>query len=130
MIVVDASAILAIVLKEPDADVYRERLLHAGSALMSAVNQWEVLVRAWKVFGDPGSTAAEGVLRQMSVEVVATTADDARAAASAFQRFGRGSGGPLNLGDCFAYALAMREGDGLLFKGEDFTRTDVRSALS
>lgn len=125
---VDASAILAILLKEPDADRFDTALADAGGGVMSAVNHWEVLVRAWASFGDPGRDAAEGVLDRLGVKIVPATDEDARAAASAFERFGKRSGGRLNLGDCFAYALARREGHGLLFKGGDFPKTDVLAA--
>ena len=127
MIAVDASAVLAILFREPDAGELEDHLLQAGGGAMSAVNQWEVLVRAGAEFGDAGRDAAEALLDRLGVDVVAATAEDARVAARAFERFGKRSGGRLNLGDCFAYALAMKLGDGLLFKGQDFPMTDVKS---
>ena len=130
MMAVDASAVLAIVLKEPDAALFESRILAAGGGVISPVNYWEVLVRSWAEFGESGHSAAEFVLSQLGVDVVGTTAEDARSAAKAFERFGQRGGGRLNLGDCFAYALAARTDDGLLFKGEDFPRTDVKSALA
>ncbi len=130
MIVVDASAILSIVLKEADAEVFETALIAAGEGIMSPVNYWEVLVRAWSEFGAPGHEAAKGVMDRLCVTVQDITSADAEAAAKAFQRFGKGTGGKLNLGDCFAYALAHREGEGLLFKGDDFPKTDVKSALA
>ena len=127
--VVDASAVLAAILGEVDAAKFDVALSEPKRKLMSAINYWEVLVRAYGLHGQPGVEAAEELLGQSQVEVVAADKGMARAAAEAFQRFGRRTPAGLNLGDCFAYALAQKEGDGLLFKGADFTKTDVRSAL-
>jgi len=95
---------------------------------MSPVNHWEVLVRAYVALGPAGAEAAEELLDALMVEVPFVTVEQSRIAANAFQRFGKRSAGHLNLGDCFAYALASVEGDGLLFKGEDFGKTDVKLA--
>ncbi len=130
MIVIDASAVLAVLLEEPDAPVYQAGLLRAAGGMISSVNYWEVLVKARNHRGDIGVAAAESLLSGAEIEVAPVTAADARAAADAFERFGRRSVAGLNLGDCFAYALAAREGDGLLFKGQDFPKTDVKSALA
>ena len=129
MIVVDASAILAIVLKEPEAERLEAALVAAGEGLMSPVNYWEVLTRAWGQFGAAGPVAAKAVMSRLDVRVADIGSDQADEAALAFERFGKRGGGRLNLGDCFAYALADREGDGLLFKGDDFPKTDVKSVL-
>ncbi|HZL00350.1 MAG TPA: type II toxin-antitoxin system VapC family toxin [Caulobacteraceae bacterium] len=126
MIAVDASAILAVVLKEDEAETFEGILSAASQSLISAVNYWEVLVRARVIRGAPMVALAEEFLRESNVLVAAVDADIARAAADAFARFGPRSKGGLNLGDCFAYALAAREGDGLLFKGDDFPKTDVK----
>ncbi len=71
---------------------------------------------------------AEALLSALKVTVVSVTPQEARAAADAFVRFGRHRPAGLNMGDCFAYALAKAEGDGLLFKGKDVPRTDIGSA--
>ena len=129
MIAVDASAILAIYLEEPDAALFRRRLASQGGVI-SPVNHWEVLARAYADAGETGVTAVEDLLESLGVEIAVISSQQSRAAATAFQRFGKRSAGRLNLGDCFAYALAEIEGDGLLFKGDDFPKTDVRSALA
>ena len=126
--VVDASAILAIVLKEPEGESIEAALAATGGSIISAVNYWEVLARAWGVFGPAGSMTAKAVMARLGVRVEDVGAQLAEDAARAFERFGKRSGGQLNLGDCFAYALAEREGDGLLFKGDDFSKTDIKSA--
>lgn len=130
MMVADASAILAIALGEHDAPVFELALATSGGGLISAVNFWEVLVRVRSVYGDAGGVRALALLRSAEIEVRAVDAELAMAAADAFQRFKGRPGGRLNMGDCFAYALAAREADGLLFKGDDFPKTDVKNALT
>ncbi|MDB5429862.1 MAG: PilT protein domain protein [Caulobacter sp.] len=129
MIVVDASAILAILFGEPEAREFAICLSDAGGAFMSPVNYWEVVVRARSAAGPPGVERAEALMNELRISIVPADADQGREAAQAAARFGRGTPAKLNLGDCFAYALAKREGEGLLFKGEDFPHTDIRSAL-
>ena len=129
MIVVDASAILAILLFEPDGQTFQTALIEAGGGVMSPVNHWEVLIRSTATRGPAGRAVAENLLRELKVEVVEITSEHSRLAALAHERFGRATPAKLNLGDCFAYALAATEGDGLLFKGDDFPKTDVKSAL-
>lgn len=128
MIAVDASAALAVLLGEPDAELYRGIFAKAGG-LMSPVNYWEVLARVFVLSGEPAVERAEVLLQKLGLTVASVGQADARDAYVAFARYGKGQGGPLNLGDCFAYALAAREGDGLLYKGGDFARTDVKSAI-
>lgn len=128
MIAVDASAVLAILFDEPEAPEFRALLVREGG-VMSPVNYWEVLARAFVALGEPGVQAAEALVEALAVEVTTASAQDSRIAVDAFRRFGKRSSGHLNLGDCFAYALAQVEGGGLLFKGEDFRKTDVAAAL-
>lgn len=128
MIAVDASAVLAILLQEPEAATFKARLQAAGG-LISPVNHWEVLARAYGLGGRDGALEAQHLLQDLRIEVTDLNEAASTAAFEAFVRFGKGNGGPLNLGDCFAYALAEREGDGLLFKGDDFPRTDVKPVI-
>lgn len=129
MMAVDASAVLAIFLNEPDAQTYKSRLAMAGRSAISAVNYWEVLAKARLLRSDEGAQIIAGLLANLQVEVVPADAEMAEAAVDAFLRY-RARPARLNLGDCFAYALASREGDGLLFKGNDFARTDVKAVLA
>ena len=129
MIVVDASAILAILLQEDDLEKFELALSRAGGGVMSAINYWECLVGARGKLGPEGEEIANEILARMNVSVVPADKQMARSAANAFARYKGRAGGRLNLGDCFAYALAMQEGDGLLFKGNDFPKTDVKSVL-
>jgi len=127
--VVDASAILAIAFQEDDVAAIEFALAEAGGGIISAVNYWECLVGVQRRFADQGVELVETTLMRMNVRPVEASPDIARAAAAAFSRYKGRAGGRLNLGDCFAYALAQREGDGLLFKGNDFPKTDVKSVL-
>jgi ribonuclease VapC len=130
VIVVDASAVLAIILGEPEATAFSDALTAADVVLLSPVNLWEILVRARAALGEEGSSAAEDLLAAFNVDIVGIDGVQARAAASAFARFGRSTAADLNLGDCFAYALAKGEDCALLFKGDDFAKTDVASAAA
>lgn len=130
MIVVDASAILAILLDEPEGPAFNRFLLEQNGAVMSPVNHWEVLIRIRGTHGEAGRELAEMLLDELNVAVVEVSAAHSRLAADAAERFGKTTPARLNLGDCFAYALAATEGDGLLFKGDDFAQTDVRLAFS
>jgi ribonuclease VapC len=128
VIAVDASAVLAILLGENDAMSFRLRLARSGRSIMSAVNYWEALARADVVHGPGGHALVDELLTELNIDIAPVDASTARQAVAAFARY-RGRPARLNLGDCFAYALAAREGDGLLFKGNDFASTDVKAAL-
>jgi ribonuclease VapC len=130
VIAVDASAVLAILLDESDAQRFKLCLARAGESVISAVNYWEALAKAQAIHGAAGPQLVDELLAEFRVAVVAADRAAAGAAAVAFARFGRRTPAGLNLGDCFAYALAQREGDGLLFKGSDFPKTDIKSALA
>jgi ribonuclease VapC len=129
VIVVDASALLAIVLGEDDGPRFLAFLAGARPTVMSVVNYWEALVRARAVDGQLGHQVVDELLETLGVRIEAPDANLARRAAVAFERFRGRAGGKLNLGDTFAYALAEREGDGLLFKGNGFPETDAKPAL-
>jgi len=129
VLVVDASALLAFLLGEPDADLFRDRLLGAEQVLITPVNLWEVAVRLRAKKGGREADDLPRILAEFRVQVVPTDQSQAWAAAEASRRFGRGTPARLNLGDCFAYALATAKGLPLLYKGDDFAHTDVRPAL-
>ncbi|PVM94028.1 VapC toxin family PIN domain ribonuclease [Caulobacter endophyticus] len=129
--VVDASAIVAILLGEPEAVDFTARLRdEPGDRLMSSVNYWETLARAEVAKGEIGRLEAESLLKALRIKIMPVDAADTRLAIDAFIRFGRRTPAGLNLGDCFAYALAATHGGALLYKGDDFSRTDLRSALN
>ncbi|MEX0790208.1 MAG: type II toxin-antitoxin system VapC family toxin [Actinomycetota bacterium] len=129
--IVDTSAVIAILRGEEDAELYMEALARAGEVRMSAATLVEtaVVVDAGR---DPVlSGRLDDLLDAAGTVIEPFTDKHAGIARRAYQDFGKGSGHPagLNLGDCFAYALARSSGQPLLFKGDDFTHTDVRKVL-
>jgi ribonuclease VapC len=130
VIVVDASALLAIYLDEPERQRFIAAIEAAPRAVIAPVNAWEALARAQALDGEAGVQRLLDLMAALGVETGACGLSEVRAAVAAFARFGRPSPAGLNLGDCFAYALATETGAPLLFKGADFARTDVRPALA
>lgn len=129
--IVDTSAIVAILRGEPDADRYVEALGRATEPVVSAGTYLETAI-VIDANRDPVlSGRLDDLLAVAGITVEPVTERHAEMARQAFRDFGRGSGHPagLNFGDCFAYALARASGQPLLFKGDDFSRTDVTSAL-
>lgn len=128
MIVADASAILAILLDEPDARMFESKLARGGSVAISPVNYWEVIIRARSVDGDEGERSAKAFFTDLNIEIATIDAATAQLAVEASARFGKRTPSNLNMGDCFAYALAKSRHAPLLFKGDDFTKTDITPA--
>jgi len=130
--IVDASAILAILLEEEEGDMMEDILLLARKHvhIMSPVNYLEAAIRLDN-FGD-GRKGQEldPMLESLGVIVVSLTPHEAHLAREAYKQFGKGNHtAKLNLGDCFAYALAKARNEPLLFKGGDFRLTDVEAAI-
>ncbi len=128
--IVDSSALVAIVRAEPDADRYAAALASANRPAMSAVNYVEAAVVVDSARDPVASRRFDELVTVAGIDVVAVTAEHAAIARQAYRDFGRGSGSParLNFGDCFAYALAAQRREPLLFKGTDFTHTDLAAA--
>ncbi len=129
--IVDSSALVAILRLEPDAGRYNDAIAAAGRPRISAVNYVEAAIVV-ESSRDPVATRRFDQFVAMSeLSVVPVTASQALVARAAYRDFGKGSGHPakLNFGDCFAYALAAESGEPLLFKGDDFGHTDVTAAL-
>ncbi len=126
---IDTSALVAILRAEAEAPLIVDALGRSPRHVMSAGTYLEARLVTVRRVSETDRLAA--LLEGASIEIVPVTPDDARAAAAAFERFGRGSGhrANLNFGDCFAYALAMTRQVPLLFKGDDFIHTDVTPAL-
>ncbi len=127
-IAVDASAVLAILLREPDATLYLTKLMAASKAWISPVNWWEVQVRIHREFGDEAARVSAAWMAS-EVRLIVEPITPAHAA-TAFEASLRFRGGParLNLGDCFAYALAKARQVPLLYKGLDFAKTGIQPA--
>jgi ribonuclease VapC len=129
--IVDSSALIAILRAEPEAAAFAEALAGATRRRLSAVSFVEAAVVIDSRRNPAASHALDDLIREAEMTIEPVTEAQARLAREAYRDFGRGSGHParLNFGDCFAYALARSTGETLLYKGDDFIHTDVRSAL-
>jgi ribonuclease VapC len=129
-VVVDTSALLAILFGEPERDRCIALLAGAEDPLISAGTLVEASIVMQARHGDDGVRDLDELLATAGIRPVAVDADQARLARDAFARFGKGRApAGLNFGDCFAYALAQATGRPLLFKGADFAQTDVLPAV-
>jgi ribonuclease VapC len=129
--IVDTSALIAILRDEPEASVMAHAIEEATERRISAAN-WLEAAAVIDGSRDPvASRRFDELVDVARIAVVPVTEAQARIARAAYRDFGRGSGHPagLNFGDCFAYALAKDTGEPLLFKGRDFVHTDVVPAL-
>jgi ribonuclease VapC len=129
-VIIDSSAVLAIVLREPDGRQYLRAVLGAEPRRMS-VSNW---LEATMVVDRRGSARAidimEDFIQRAKIELMPVSVAQGTLARRAWRTFGRGiHPARLNYGDCFAYALAKETGEPLLFKGNDFAQTDVQQAL-
>jgi ribonuclease VapC len=127
--VVDTSAIAAILFEEPEAAGMIEALEAAPIRLLSVVSLVEatLVVEGRKGLGAGG--LVDRLVDESEIELVPVAIEHARLACEAFRAYGRGRHpAGLNFGDCFAYALAKATGEPLLFQGDDFSRTDVAAA--
>ncbi|MBV8748066.1 MAG: type II toxin-antitoxin system VapC family toxin [Xanthobacteraceae bacterium] len=134
MIVVDTSAVVAIFRQESDAALYAQRIGDDDQPLMSAANVVEtslVLRGLKRITPERAERWLDEFLLTGSIRVEQVTPEHVQLARRAHIQFGKGTGHPagLNFGDCFAYALARATGEALLFKGDDFTQTDVKVAV-
>ena len=130
--VVDTSAMVAYLRGEPEADRILARIEASGQCIMSAMNVFEARTVLNSRFGIGAAGDVDDFLHRIGFVVLPFDEGQAQAAFDAYRRFGKGSGSParLNLADCAAYALARTLGMPLLFKGDDFTHTDVPPALA
>lgn len=127
--IVDASAILAVLFEEPEKDGFRDLMLRQKELAMSPVNYLEAAVRADDKRHPRKGAELDALLQGFGIAITVVDARQAHLAREAYRRFGKGHHpARLNLGDCFAYALAKARGEPLLFKGDDFRQTDVEAA--
>ncbi len=131
MIVVDTSALSAVLFGESDAGPFSDLLAHE-TVVVGAPTRLEFLMVAAGRLGEPGLDMARRILEASRCSTMPWNEELVEIAANAFLRFGKGRQNPakLNFGDCMAYALAKSLDAPLLFKGDDFSRTDVRPALA
>jgi len=130
-VIIDSSAIVAVLRDEPGAEVYARVIATAAITRISAATYVELGAVVDGSRDAVASGALDALLETSNIQIEPLTAGQARIARTAYQRFGKGSGhrARLNMGDCFAYALARDLGEPLLFKGDDFTLTDIELVI-
>jgi ribonuclease VapC len=128
--ILDTSPLIAILAKEPDYDLYVQAISRAPRCRISAGNFIELSLVIESQFDAEVARQCDALFRRAGIVIEPVTVEQAHLARQAFLDFGKGRHpAGLNFGDCFAYALAKNTGEPLLFKGEDFKKTDVVSAL-
>lgn len=129
--VIDTSALLAILLNEPDGDALLQQIVDDPVRLMSAGTLLEAGIVADNIPNRSKGPALDALLSTLGVRIKSVTEEQVRLAREAYRRFGKGNHrAALNFGDCFAYALSKSSGEPLLFKGADFPATDVEACRS
>ena len=127
--VVDTSALIAILWKEPEADAFLSKILETQHVRISAATAVELYIVAIGQRGVGGAEDVDDLLIRCGAEIVPLKSDQVELARNAILTYGKGRR-RLNFGDCFSYALAKATGEPLLYKGDDFAQTDVVSALA
>ncbi len=129
--VIDSSAILAILFDEEDAPLYAQAIGEDDTLYFSVASWLETAIVIEARFGAPGGEALDELIQLARIRLEPVTIEQSKIARKAYRRFGKGRGHPagLNYGDCFSYALAKVTGEPLLFKGNDFRHTDILSVL-
>jgi ribonuclease VapC len=130
--VIDTSALLAILFAEPESEVLAAAILGAGDRYLASPSYVEAVAVVRARRGPEGVVALDALLHELGIQLTEFSVDAGKRAADAYCRYGKGVGSPavLNLGDCFSYGLATALDQPLLFTGDDFSRTDIESALS
>jgi ribonuclease VapC len=131
-VIVDSSAVLAILFAENDASLYAQQIERASVCRISAANWLEAAIRIDFAGSPIAANAFDDLIRESGIRIEPVTAEHARTARAAYRAYGKGTGhsAGLNFGDCFSYALAKATGEPLLFKGDDFSKTDIEPARS
>ena len=129
--IVDASALIAILRNEPETEAFVRAIDDAPRSRISAANFLEAAIVIDRARNPLPGRRLDDLMAELRVVIEPVTEAQAHIAREAYRDYGRGSGHParLNFGDCFAYALARAMGEPLLFKGEDFRQTDIAPAL-
>ena len=128
--VVDTSALIAILFGEPETESLVQALVDDPKKMISAFNILEsaIVVEAKK--GEAGGRELDLLLHRAGIEIIALNGDQVELALAAWRKYGKGNHpAGLNIGDCCAYALAKYSGEPLLFKGKDFSQTDIRPVM-
>lgn len=126
LIVIDTSAVLAILFNEPDAERFESALVSDPNRLMSAASVLEASIVVESRLGEGGRQEFDRLLSAAQITLVPVTAQQIEVARQAYRTYGKGRHpAGLNYGDCFSHALARTTGEPLLFKGNDFSQTDI-----
>jgi ribonuclease VapC len=130
--ILDTSVLIAILMNEPEAQRFSALIAEDPDCRISAANYLEAAIVTDGVRNPVLSRRLDEIIRDAEISIEPVTESQARIAREAYRDFGKGSGHPaqLNFGDCFAYALARDQREPLLFKGSDFSETDLTSALN
>jgi ribonuclease VapC len=129
--VIDTSAVISILFGEPETELFVRALVDDPKKMISAFNALEsaIVIEARK--GEAGGRELDLLLHRARIEIIALTGDQVELALTAWRTYGKGNHpAGLNIGDCCAYALAKYSGEPLLFKGNDFSRTDIRPVIA
>jgi ribonuclease VapC len=127
--VLDTSAVCAILFLEPEGEAFADTVARSGTRIMSSANALEAAIVVLARKGELGLRDLDLFLHDAAIGIVSLDEAQYRLAREAYERFGRGRhAAALNFGDCCAYALSRHSGEGLLFKGDDFAKTDVLRA--
>ena len=128
--ILDSSPLIAILAGEPDSELYIGAISRAPRCRISAGNFLEISIVIESQFGGEVLRQCDALFHRVAILIEPVTLEQIHVARQAFHDFGKGRhAAGLNFGDCFAYALAKTSGEALLFKGEDFKKTDIVSAL-
>jgi ribonuclease VapC len=126
-VVIDSSALLAILLAEPERSHFVDLITEANVRLLSAANALETAIVSESRLGIVGGHELDILIQKSSIEIVSVDAEQFSVARQAWRKYGKGvHPARLNFGDCFAYALARVSGEPLLAKGMDFQKTDLQ----
>ncbi len=125
--VIDTSALIAILLGEPDAEAFAVAIADDPKKLISAFSALEVSIVIEAKKGEAGGRELDLLLHRSQIEIVAMDSEQAELARNAWRTFGKGRHpAGLNIGDCCSYALSKSSDEPLLFKGDDFSKTDLK----
>ena len=128
--VIDSSAIVAILLKESETEAFIGAIEADGTRLISAASVVEAGIVLERRLGYEAGRDMDDLIREAEIAIAPVDAEQAQLAREAFRRFGRGNHpAGLNFGDCFSYALAQARSEPLLYKGGDFGKTDIAAAV-
>jgi len=128
--IIDSSALFAILLQEPEAERIARAIARDPTRLISAATWLEISMAVFLRVGEEGLRSLDLLVAKYHIEVVPMTPQQAEIARRAFKQYGKGiHPARLNFGDCIVYSLAKDTGEPLLFKGEDFDKTDIMTVV-